>query len=112
MHNEALRKRCASLWDIAERFRALLKHYGVLWSVTEHTECCVTLQDVTEQHGSVVDCYGSITELIQLLQKISTLPITHIDIYRQHVDEQGVRSDRCGWVNASTLSGRRVRSVQ
>ena len=37
---------------------------------------------------------------------------THLWTSGRHLDEQGVRSGRCGWVNASTLSGRRVRSVQ
>ena len=37
---------------------------------------------------------------------------THLWTSGRHLDEQGVRSGRCGRVNASTLSGRRVRSVQ
>jgi len=49
---------------------------------------------------------------LQLITATHTRTHTHLWTSGRHLDEQGVLSGRCGWVNASTLSGRRVRSVQ
>jgi len=61
-------KRCASLWDIMERYRSL--------------------QDITEHCGSVVDRYGSNTELLrnvmEPLWKILILPITNLILNFAH----------------------------